>query len=235
MKRSPDELSFFEHLDELRSRLIKSLIAVLAAACVFYAYTDRVLAQLIRPVGKVIFTSPADALLARITLTFWGGMFFALPVVLYQIWRFIASGLREKERRMVYFFAPFSFLLFLAGGAFAYFVMIPMTLNFLLGFGSEAIVPMIAIKSYISFVGLLILGSGVTFELPLVLMFLTKIGVATPDFFARKRRHAVVIILIVSAVVTPPDVVSQIVMAVPLVVLYEIGIVVSRWTYRKTS
>lgn len=233
MNQRPDDLSFVEHLEELRSRLIKSIVAIVIASCVFYLRIDSILSVLIRPIGKVVFTSPADAFMARITLTFFGGLFLALPVVLYQIWKFVAAGLKANETRYVYFFAPFSLLLFVLGGLFAYFFMIPIAVRFLLGFSSELIVPMITIENYISFVGMLILGFGIVFELPLVLMFLTKIGIVTPDFLARKRRHAVVLILIFSAIFTPPDAVSQMIMAVPLMVLYEIGIAACRLIYRR--
>ncbi|HBR14423.1 MAG TPA: twin-arginine translocase subunit TatC [Candidatus Omnitrophica bacterium] len=233
MRKKADDLSFFEHLDELRVRLIKSLGAVIIAACFFYVFIDRTLAWVIKPVGKLVFTSPADAFMARLTLTIFGGFLLALPVVLYQIWRFVAAGLQEKEARTILIFGPASLGLFFLGGLFAYFVAVPMSMNFLLSFSSELMVPMITVKSYISFVGSFILSFGVVFELPLILMFLTKIGIATPAFLVQKRRHAIVIILIVSAILTPPDCVSQLIMAVPLMVLYEVGVLVSKLTYRR--
>ena len=232
MTRNPDELSFFEHFDELRRRLIKSLVAVIVAACLFYPFVDSVLAFLIRPVGRVVFTSPSDAFVARFMLVVWGGVIFALPVILYQFWRFVSAGLKAHERKYVVFFAPLSLALFFAGSAFGYFVMIPVGMKFLLGFATDFMVPMITVQNYLSFVTTLVLAFGVTFELPLALMFLAKIGVVTPAFLAQKRRHAIVIILIVSAVITPPDAVSQMIMALPLVVLYELGIIVSRFVHR---
>ncbi len=232
MSRNPDDLSFVGHLEELRSRLIKSLLAVLVAACFFYAFIDKILVVLIQPVGKVVFTSPTDAFVARVTLTLYGGVLLALPVIIYQVWRFVAAGLKDNERKYIFLLAPFSLLFFLVGGLFAYFIMIPVSLRFLLSFSSDFIVPMITIKNYISFVGMMILAFGVVFELPLVLVFLTKIGIVTPQFLAEKRRHAIVFILIVSALLTPPDAVTQIIMSVPLVVLYEIGIMACRLTRR---
>lgn len=235
MRRNPDDLSFIGHLEELRARLIKSLLAVLVAACLFYAFIDRILAALIQPVGKVVFTSPSDAFVARITLAFYGGVVLAMPVILFQIWRFVAAGLKENEKKHIFLFAPFSFLLFVSGGCFAYGIMIPVSLRFLLSFSSAFIVPMITIKNYISFVGMMILAFGITFELPLVLVFLTKMGIVTPPFLVQKRRHAVVLILVVSALVTPPDAVTQIIMAVPLMILYEIGIIACRLTAARVS
>lgn len=233
MSASPDELSFWGHLDELRSRLIKAFIAVVIAACLFYPFVDRFLAFLIKPVGKVIFTSPADAFVVRLMLLICGGVVLALPVVIYQLWQFVAAGLKENEKKYIRFFAPASFVLFIAGCVFGYWVIIPMGMKFLLGFSTDSIVPMITLPNYISFIVTLVLAFGLCFQLPLVLMFLAKIGIVTPAFLVQKRKHAVVLILIASAVLTPsPDAVSQILMAGPLLVLYELGVVASRFIRR---
>ena len=233
MSVSRKEISFFDHIEELRSRLIKSVLAVAVGGCIFYLYIDRVLEAIVRPVGRVVFTAPGEAFVARILLTFIGGFFLALPVVLFQFWCFVAAGLKEDEIKYVRIFGPCSLFLFFLGGIFAYFVIIPISIHFLLSFSTPSIVPMITIKSYVSFVVTMLLAFGVVFELPLVLMFLTKIGVATPAFLVQKRKYAVVIILIVSAFITPPDCVTQILMALPLIVLYEAGIIISKITYRK--
>jgi len=233
MNKSPEELSFFAHYEELRSRLIKSIISVLVAACLFYMIVDKVFAFVIKPVGKLVFTAPGEAFIARITLTLFGGLFLALPVILYQIWRFVAAGLREHEAKYVRIFAPCSFVLFIIGALFAYCIAVPISIRFLLSFSNDLIIPMITVKNYISFVGTMLLAFGIVFELPLVLMFLTKIGIATPAFLAQRRKYAIVIILALSALITPPDFVTQLIMAVPLIILYEAGIIASRWTYSK--
>ena len=132
-------------------------------------------------------------------------------------------------------FGPLSLVCFLAGVAFGYGVMIPMSMQFLLSFASDTMVPMLSVNKYISYTGSMVFAFGIVFELPLVLLFLTKIGIATPAFLMQERKYALVIILIVSAILTPPDVLSQFLMAGPLVVLYEIGIVVSKFTYRTKS
>ncbi len=233
MSENPRHLSWGGHLDELRGRLLKIIITVVLMSIIVYRFIDKILVFIIKPVGQLVFTSPADAFLARITLVFFVGLFLSFPVTLYQIWKFVAVGLKQTEIKYVYFFGPCSFFLFVLGGLFAYFITIPISIRFLLSFSSDFIVPMITIKSYISFIGTMILAFGVVFELPLVLMFLTKIGIATPDFLAQKRRYAVVLILIVSAIITPPDIITQLIMAGPLIVLYEVGILVSRITYRE--
>lgn len=233
MSKSPEDQSFFDHYEELRSRLIKSIAAIVIGACLFSFILDEVFVFLIKPVGKLVFIAPGEAFVTRIMLTLFGGLFLALPVILYQIWRFIAAGLRKNEMKYVSIFAPCSFFLFIVGGLFAYFVAIPISIRFLLSFSTDLIVPMITIKSYISFVGTMLLAFGIVFELPLVLVFLTKIGIATPAFLIDKRKYAVVIILIASAFITPPDFITQIILAVPLVILYEIGIIASKLTYKE--
>jgi sec-independent protein translocase protein TatC len=238
MKRNlPDRhQSFFDHLDELRGRLLKAGVAVCAAAVLFYTKIDFFLSWITRPVGYVVFTSPGDAFWARMTLTLWGGLFLAFPFVLYQIWQFVAAGLKEQEQQYIKIYAPVSMALFALGGAFGYFMVVPFALEFLMGFASDMMRPMITVQSYIGFISSLVLAFGVVFELPLVLMFLTRIGIATPEFLIQKRRHAYIILLIVSAVITPPDYITQLLMAAPLIGLYELGIVVSKWSYnRKTK
>jgi len=233
MSANPDELSVWGHLDELRSRLLKSFIAVVVGACFFYFYVDSFLAFLIQPVGKVIFTSPADAFIVRLMLLICGGVVLALPVIIYQAWQFAAAGLKENERKYIRFFAPASFLLFVVGCVFGYWVIVPVGMKFLLGFATDTIVPMITLPNYISFIVTLVLAFGLCFQLPLVLTFLAKIGIVTPAFLVQKRKHAIVLILIASAVLTPsPDAISQVLMAGPLLVLYELGVAASKLIQR---
>ena len=236
MKRTPrplKNLPFLEHLEELRGRIIQSVIAVVVASCFFYQYVDDIIPQLVRPVGRLVFTAPAEALAASLTLTFLGGFFIASPFVIFHIWQFVGHALTEGERRYIAFYGPCSLALFLLGGAFGYIFILPVTFKFFLGFSSRNLVPMITIKQYISFVGSLCVSFGIIFELPLVLMFLTRIGIVTPAFLSQKRRHAIVLIFIISAILTPsPDYVSQILMAIPMLGLYELGFVFSRLTYR---
>lgn len=232
MTKQPELVPIWDHVDELRSRLFVGLGAVLAAAVVFYQFVDPVLAFVIRPVGRLVFTSPADAFVARLLLAVLGGLLTAMPVVLYQIWMFVAQGLKDNEKKFVRLYGPLSLVFFGLGVAFAYYVALPLSLKFLLGFSSEWLVPMITVKSYVSFLTSLVLACGLIFELPIVLIFLTAIGIATPEYLIQKRRHAIVLILIVSAVITPPDIVTLLIMTLPLVLLYEAGVMASRITYR---
>lgn len=208
-------------------------LAAVGLACVIsYSWMGALLDYLLAPVGQVVFTSPGDAFAARLQLTFITGCLAASPVLLYQIWKFAQAGLRDKEKKSIIFFIPVSVILFLAGVAFGYFVAVPFSIHFLLGFASDRMIPMITIQSYISFVGSMLLGCGIVFEMPLVMAFLTKIGIATPAFLIQKRRHMIVVILIISAIITPPDVFSQIIMAIPLLILYEIGVMASKTVFR---
>jgi len=174
-----------------------------------------------------------EAFTTKLMLAFWGGALLSMPFVLYQIWQFVVVGLKEKEKRYLILFIPLSILLFIFGCAFAYGVLLPAMLKFFLSFSTPQLRPMITVSQYISFLGTIVLSCGLIFELPLVVVFLTKIGVATPPFLIEKRRQAIIWILIISALLTPsPDCVSQILLAVPLVVLYEISILFSKLTFR---
>lgn len=226
-------VTFVDHLEELRQRLFVCLGAFVAASVVFFYFTDRLLAFLVAPVGYLVYTAPSEAFMAHLLLTFLGGFFLALPVILWEIWTFVASGLTEQEREYVRVFGPISFFLFLLGAAFSYWVLVPLSLRFLLSFSTEEIVAMITVYKYISFVGTFVLAGGLAFELPLVLLFLAKIGIATPEFLRQKRPYAIVGIFILSAIVTPPDVVSQIIMGLPLIFLYEAGVLAVSWVYKE--
>lgn len=233
MKSPRASLTFLDHLEELRGRVVQFLFVYLVCCFLAYNLTGSILPYIIKPVGAVVFNAPGEAFSAYMLLTLLVGLVISLPFLLYQIWAFAWQALTEKERKYILLFGPLSLVFFLAGGAFAYFVIVPIAVKFLLSFSSPYVVPMIGIQSYISFLGSFLLSFGIVFELPLVLMFLVKIGVATPEFLRQFRRHSIMVILILSAVLTPPDVVSQLLMAVPLILLYELGILFSVLSYRK--
>ncbi len=234
MSSAPAHLKpIWDHVGELRTCLVKSLLAVVLGCGVVYHYIDTIMFWIIKPVGQVIFTSPADAFVARLTLSILGGFILGLPVILHQLWSFVALALKDNERRYILMFGPLSLLFFIAGILFAYFIALPFSVRFLLGFANEWMAPMITIRNYISFFVTLVVAFGVIFELPIILVFLTAIGVATPAFLSQKRRHAIVLILFVSAVITPPDLVTLLIMTCPLLVLYELGVIASKITYRQ--
>ncbi len=233
MKSPKTSLTVLDHLDELRGRVLQFLFVYLVCCVLAYHLTAGILPYIIKPVGTVVFNAPGEAFAAYMMLTLLSGFIIALPFFLYQVWAFAWEALTDKERKYIMLFGPLSLVFFLAGGAFAYYVIVPFAIKFLLGFSSEYVVPMISINSYISFVASLVLTFGIVFELPLVLVFLVKIGIATPAFLKHFRRHAVLGILVVSALLTPPDIVSQLLMAVPLMLLYELGVLFSVLAYQK--
>ena len=229
-------LTFFEHLEELRGRLMIIAIVLALATLAAFTFADKILAVVISPVGKVIFTSPTEGFNVNLIVAFCLGAIMAMPVVLYQVWQFVCVALKKDERRYVLVFIVPVFLFFILGCAFGYDVMLPMMMKFFLSFSTPYLIPMIRASEYVSFVATLVLACGVIFEFPLVIVVLTKMGIATPAFLIEKRRHALVGIFVVSAIITPStDCVSQIIMAVPLIVLYEISIILSKVTFRLRS
>ncbi len=224
--------SFFAHLDELRRRLFKTLLVFTAAALAAFNFTDSLLPWLIAPAGKLVFTAPAQAFSAHVTVAVVVGFVVSFPFILYQIWAFTAGALKPNERRFIIFFGPLSLLFFAMGVAFAFFVAVPMAYRFLMGFASPLLVPMISVENYMNFLGSMVVAFGAAFELPLVMAFLAAIGIATPEFLRQKRKHAIMGILVLSAVLTPPDIMSMLSLAIPMCFLYELGIVFVRMTYK---
>jgi sec-independent protein translocase protein TatC len=227
------ELTLVEHLQELRGRIIKSIVFILIVSGLLYNLVDLLLPYLVKPVGKLVFIAPQEAFITSIKIAFLGGLFFSSPFVLYQIWKFISAALKPSEKKYTLVFGPMSFMFFIFGASFGYFIIMPIGIRFLLGFATDSVSPMITMSNYVSFVGNLTLAFGSVFQLPLISLFLTKIGIVTPVFLSDKRRHAIVLIFILAATLTPPDVITQCLMAVPLLVLYEISIIFSKIAYRR--
>ena len=228
-----DKNTLIEHVSELRSRIIKSLLFLIICLIIVFNYVGKIIPFLIRPVGKLVFIAPQDAFIANLKVAFFLSLLLSSPFIVYQIWKFVSAGLKANEKKYVLIFGPMSLLFFILGSSFGYLVVIPLAIRFFLGFSTELISPMISVSGYISFVGSLVLAFGIVFQIPLVILFLTKIGVVTPKFLSTKRKHAVVLILIAAATLTPPDVITQCFMAVPLMLLYETGIIFSKIAYKK--
>ncbi len=230
-----NKLNFIEHLSELRNRIIKSIIFIFICSVFTYNYIDVLLAILVKPVGKLVFIAPREAFIANIKIAFFAGLFLSSPFVLYQVWRFISVALKRNEKKYALIFGLLSFVLFILGCIFGYFIIVPIGINFLLGFSSDFVTPMITISRYVSFVGTLTFAFSLVFQLPLIILFLTKIGIVTPKFLSARRKEMLVFIFILAAVLTPPDVITQVLMALPLIVLYELGIVFSKIAYRSNE
>jgi len=228
-------MPFLDHIEELRWRLIKSILAVAILGGVSFAFADYVFKFVTQPLGdvKLHFTEITGSFYAYLKVSFFSGLFAASPIVLYQLWKFIGPGLYPKEKRAVLPMVFFSTLLFLTGAAFCFFVVLPFALTFLISYGEEVMTPIITVSSYVSFAGLLLVAFGAAFQLPVIGYFLGSIGVITPQFLGKGRPYAVVAILIAGAVLSPPDILTQVLLAGPLYLLYELTIIIVRLTGRK--
>jgi len=186
------------------------------------------------PVIMLNYTSVTVPLMVRLKVSLVVGMLLALPVIAYEIWMFVSSGLYEHERRLVAVFGPASFALFFVGVAVAYFGVLPIGVAFLIKEGNAiGLKPILTVNEYAPFVMWLLLGFGLIFQTPLVILFLTRIGLVNPQMLGRSRRYAILAVFIIAAVLTPPDVFTQIAMATPMIALYELSIFLSRFAYRK--
>ena len=229
------KLPLTSHLQELRKRLILSFIAIGIGFIACYAFSDTLFDILAKPLfhvmpagGSLIFISVAEAFFTYMKVGFIGGVILASPVVLYQVWAFVAPGLYRHEKRYVVPFVSLGSLFFALGIFFAYYVALPIGFKFLLGFATDFIKPMPNMKEYLSFTIKFLLIFGLVFEFPVVLLLLTRIGVIDAKTLARQRKYAILLIFIFAAMVTPPDVISQVIMALPLIALYELSILLSR-------
>lgn len=241
------EMSFFDHLEELRWRIIKAGIGIVLGMILCLIFIDWIMDGIfLRPItalnnslspGQQPFhmqnLKPFGQVFLYMQVAIIGGIILSVPNILYQLWAFIAPGLLPKERKYIRSIVAFSSICFLAGIAFAYFLMLPAALTFFAGFGSKTIENNIAINEYMSFVVSLLLAAGVVFELPMVSWFLSRLGILKPALMRKYRRHSIVAIFILAAFLTPgTDPVSQVLLAVPLMGLYEISIWVSASAWR---
>lgn len=235
------EMGFLDHLEELRVRILKAVLAVLIASIAAAFFSDFLVKQvLLGPllaVGlKPQVLKPYGIMLTYMQTVIVAGIIASMPVILYQLWKFVAPGLMPNERRYASGIVLFTTLCFLAGISFSYFILVPTALGFFSTFGTDVFELNIAIDEYISFMLSLILGSGLVFELPVITYFLTKLGLVTPKLMRTYRRHAIVGILIISAVITPtPDMLTQSLLAAPMIVLYELSIFISVYAQKKRS
>jgi sec-independent protein translocase protein TatC len=224
-------MTIIEHLEELRDRLIKSAIALTVATLFSFVFAKKFLEILIAPMGQTLPVSPSPTttivVFARVALI--SGVALAMPVLVYQLISFIAPGLKRQEKRYLYLALPGATLSFVAGAAFAYFVMLPTAIPFLKGFLSDIIEPNWFIDKYISFTTSLLFWVGVSFETPLLIFFLAKLGIVTPEVLSRYRKYAILVIAVLAAVITPtPDPFNMLLVMAPLILLYEIGILLAK-------
>ena len=231
---NPDKMSFLEHLEELRLRLVHCAVALALGFGLAWFWHEEIFHFLTRPLRvafpdiKFIFTSPSEALFLYMKMAFFVGIFVAAPYILWQIWAFIAPGLYAHERGYVYPFIFFGSLFFIGGAAFGHFMLFPLTFSFLGSFGGEDMTFMPKVDEYFSFYSWFLLGLGLVFQLPIVIFVLSRIGLVTPRFLLRNFKYAILAAFIIAAVITPtPDVVIQTFVALPMIALYLLGVLVA--------
>ncbi|MGH9643406.1 MAG: twin-arginine translocase subunit TatC [Terriglobales bacterium] len=230
-------MSFLQHLEELRSRIIKSLIAVGVGFCACWYYAERIFGYMQRPImtalqanhldTKLVYLNPTDPFNMYLKIALLAGLFLTSPYVLYQVWAFIAPGLYRNEKRYVMPFMVFSVGLFVAGGLFGYYMVYPAALDFLIGFGKQ-FSPMITIGEYTDLFLTIIVGLGVIFEMPILVFFLSLMGVISAGWMWKNLRYSILVIFIIAAIVTPTtDIMNMCIFAAPMVVLYIFSIFVA--------
>lgn len=235
------KMSLTEHLIELRKRLVRSLIAVSIGFGACYYFKDWIFDIVTRPLtrvlprnGYLIYTGLTEAFFTYMKVAFFASLIITSPFILYQIWKFIAPGLLPKEKEYVVPFVVSSSLLFISGVLFGYFIALPPAFEFFVSFNNKYLQAMISFKDYLSLFVTFLLGFGLSFELPIFIFFLTKLGIVNAKMLSKQRRYAILIIFIVAAILTPsPDAFSQILMAIPLMFLYEISIFVAKFAEKK--
>ena len=256
-------MSFFEHIEELRRHILRSVMAIAVVAVVCFIFIDFIFNKIVfgprnpnfptywfmckashliglgdkmcfQPVKFEIITRQlGEVLMQNMYVAFWLGVIGAFPIILWEFWKFIQPGLLETEQKVIRGVVGICSALFLLGVVFGYFVIAPFSINFLAGYTLEGVSVSPTLDSYVTYMTMFTIPTGLVFEMPIVIYFLTKIGIVGPTFLRTYRRHAVVVILIVAAIITPPDVVSQTIVAIPLYVLYEISILVSQRERRR--
>lgn len=230
MTESERRTSIFGHLTELRKRLFRTAIAVGVTTILAFVFYDRIFSVLLYPAGEtsLVFIDMTEMFGTVLLVSLVSGIVLAIPYLTYEFVMFVSPALTPKEKRYFHLVLPWMVIMFAAGVVFAYFMLIPAAITFLLGFGGDIAEPQIRVSNYVSVVARMLLVSGFVFEMPVVTTFLARIGVVSADWLARKRKIVIVGAFILAAILTPPDALTQIIMAVPLVVLYEFSILLAR-------
>lgn len=237
----PGEMTFLEHLEEFRWRIIKSVIGIVIGAIVVAIFINWIMdnalllpATRTTPPLKLQNIKPFGQFTLYMEVILVGGVIASIPNIFYQFWKFIEPALKPGESRYIRSIVIFSSICFLSGITFAYFVILPSALEFFANFGSSIIDNIIAVDEYFSFIISTMLAAGVVFELPMVSFFLSKIGILKPQFMRKYRKHAIVLILLIAGILTPsPDITSQLLLGIPLIILYEVSILISKYSQKK--
>ncbi len=224
------------HIADLRKRLTISFLTIIVLFFVCFAYWEPIMAWMIEPLkavlpstSSIIFTKVQEPLFTALKVSFFTAFVFSLPIIFWQFWLFVAPGLYENEKKLILPFVLFATVMFVMGAAFCYYVVIPFGFKFLVNFGGQLFTALPGIGEYISFFTKLLIGFGIAFELPVITFFLAKLGLVSDKTLTGFFRYAIVIIFIVSALLTPPDVLTQLLMAGPLLLLYGFSILIAKW------
>jgi sec-independent protein translocase protein TatC len=232
IERGDDPMTVVDHLDEMRSRILYILVTIILFTCAGFFLSDYLLSFINKPFietgQKLNIFKLTGGFIIRLKASFVAGLMLGLPVILYHVWKFIAPAISKKDRRFSLIALVAAFFLFYGGMAFVFFIILPFAINMLLGFIGSEMLSTIGASDYMSFILMMSIAMGVLFELPIVVMILTRIGILTPAYLIQMRKYSVVIIWIIAAVITPQDILSQVLVAIPLMFLYEISIVISR-------
>ena len=233
----PKKLTIIDHLDELRNRILICLVSVFVFAIAGYVLFDTILTLLISPAKNTIaefyFFAPQEAFLVRLKVAFFSGIIVSIPVIFYHVWMFVIPGLIKKERRVLLPMSFFAAVLAFSGILFCYFIVLPLSFDFLLSFGAETLEPMISIDTYVQFVTTLLAVFGVLFLLPIVVYLLSKFKIISTKDLASKRGYVLIVIFITAAVLTPPDIITQIAFALPMWALFELSVLIVPLCHRK--
>ncbi len=237
---SDEKMPITAHLEELRKRLIVCIIALIVGFTVSYFFKEQLFIFIIKPLephlpegSKLQYISLPEAFLTYLKLCLFSALFLALPVILYELWLFIAPGLFEKEKKYIVPFVLFSMIFFLSGASFCYFIVFPFVFKFFMAFSNESLHAMPTIRQYLAFSTRLLFAFGLVFEMPIFFFFLGRIGLVNYKTLAKQRRIAIVLIFLTAALLTPPDVISQTMLAGPLMILFELSLQIVRLTGKK--
>ena len=227
------KMSFMEHLGELRTRIVRALTGLLIGTLIALPFSQQIVDWLARPITKLnyelVFTAPAEAFWVQMKVGLIVGIFISAPIILWQVWAFIAPGLHPHERKYAAPFVIIGSLLFIGGGAFSLYVVTPYAIQFLLSYARPGLKPMITLQNHVDFLLKFTVAFGAVFELPLALTILSRVGVVNAKMLARNRKYAILGAFIAGAILTPtPDAFNQALMAGPLIILYEVGIICAR-------
>lgn len=228
------EMSLFDHLDELRKRLIIIVIVNFGAAILLFGQTDIIMGYLldVNPGMELAYTTPSELLTVYIQLSLILAITICSPITVYQVWAFVEKGLYEKEKKAILFALIFGVVFFIIGVAFCYFMVLPTTLEFFIRIAIEEVSSMLSIQSYVSFVNMMLFSFGLVFEMPVIVFLLSKLGIIKPAFLKKNRGIIIVAIFVFASIITPPDMISQLMLGIPMVILLEFSILVSTLVYK---